>query len=321
MNKMKTIVKQITRSDLSSLILIMIVIVAFFTAMNSNYFSLRNLINILFSASTVGIVAVALSYLIISGGVDLSPGAIAAFSGVLVALLIKNGLQPLLAAIICLMVAAIIGFINSLLINYLKIEAFIVTLAGMSIYTGLAFILGNGRSIGILNKGFNYFGGGSLLGIPLSIYVFAVIFIIFLIILNRTRFGRMLYMIGGNEAAARLAGINPVRIRTILYMFTPVMGCLAGLIMAGRMNSGQPTALAGLAFAGITAGVVGGVRFGGGRGTLVGMLVGLLLIEAFNNGIAVLGVRSFWQQVASGLLLVVALVVDYFRNKRSLLQQ
>lgn len=321
MNKLKTIVKSITKSDLSSLILIMIVIVAFFTAMNSNYFSLKNLINILFSASAVGILAVALSYLIISGGVDLSPGAVAAFSGVLAALLMKNGLHPVLAAVICLIVAAVIGFINSLLINYLKIEAFIVTLAGMSIYTGLAFILGNGRSIGILNKGFNYFGGGSLLGIPISIYVFVVIFVIFLIILNRTRFGRMLYMIGGNEAAARLAGINPIRIRTILYMFTPVMGCLAGLIMAGRMNSGQPTALAGLAFAGITAGVVGGVRFGGGRGTLVGMLVGLLLIEAFNNGIAVLGVRSFWQQVASGLLLVVALVVDYFRNKRSLLQQ
>ncbi len=314
---MKTIVKKITRSDLSSLILIMIVIVAFFTVMNKNYFSLVNLINILFSASAVGIVAVALSYLIISGGVDLSPGAIAAFSGVFAALLMQKGLHPILASIICLIVAALIGFINSLLINYLKIEAFIVTLAGMSIYTGFGFILGNGRSIGILNKGFNYFGGGSLFGIPISIYVFAVIFVIFLIILNRTRFGRTLYMIGGNEAAARLAGINPVRIRTILYMFTPVMGCLAGLIMAGRMNSGQPTALTSLAFAGITAGVVGGVRFGGGKGTLVGMLVGLLLIESFNNGIAVLGVRSFWQQVASGLLLVVALVVDYFRNKRS----
>ena len=321
MNKIKTIGKKITKSDLSSLILIMIVIIAFFTAMNVNYFSLRNLINILFSASTVGIVAVALSFLIISGGIDLSPGAVAAFSGVLAALLMKNGFHPLLAAFVCLMVAAVIGFVNSLLINYLKIESFIVTLAGMSIYTGLAFILGNGRSIGILDAGFIFFGGGSILGIPISIYVFAVIFIIFLIILNRTRFGRMLYMIGGNEAAARLAGINPVRIRTMLYMLTPVMGCLAGLILSGRMNSGQPTAMAGLAFAGITAGVVGGVRFGGGRGTLVGMLVGLLLIEAFNNGIAVLGVRSFWQQVASGLLLVVALMVDYLRNKRSLLQQ
>lgn len=318
MNQIKAIGRKITRSEISSLILIIIIIVTFFTIINGNYFSLRNLINILFTASTVGIVAVPLTFLIISGGVDLSPGAVAAFSGVLVAKLMQLGIHPILAAILAIATAAIIGFINALLINYLKIDSFIVTLAGMSIYTGFAFILGGGRSVAIRDEGFIYFGGGKLLGIPLSVYIFTLVFVIFLIVLNRTRFGRMVYMIGGNENAARLAGINPIRIRTLLYMLTPIMGCLAGMIMAGRMNSGQPTSMGHITFAGITVAVVGGVRFGGGKGTLTGLLIGLILIESFNNGIAILGVSTFWQRVASGVLLILALSVDYFRKTKEL---
>lgn len=318
--KIKEIGRKIIGNDMSSLIIILIIVAALFTVINANFFSVRNLINILFTASTLGLVAVALTFLIISGGVDLSAGAVAAFSGVLVAILMREGIHPVLAGFICMLVALLIGFINSLFVNFLKMEAFIVTLAGMSVYGGLAFIIGNGRSVAIRDEGFIYFGGGRLFNIPISVYIFLVVFIIFLIILNRTRFGRMVYMIGGNENAARLAGLNPVRLRTILYMLTPLMGCLSGMIVAGRMNSGQPTAQAHLTFAAITAAVVGGVRFGGGKGTLTGMLVGLLLIESFNNGIALLGVRTFWQQVASGVLLLVALTVDYLRNRRTQLE-
>lgn len=314
---MKNIIKRVGKSEILGLIVIMFLVVGVFTALQPNYFTIRNLINILFSASTVGMVALGEAYLIIGGQIDLSPGAVAAFSGVLVAILLRGGMPTALAVIIVIVAAALIGILNSVMVNFLKMESFIVTLAAMSIFGGLAFIIGGGRSVAISNKSFIYFGAGTIFGVPISILIFILIFIILLIIITRTRFGRIIYMVGGNESAARLAGINPIRIKTVLYIITPVLASIAGMILAGRMNSGQPTAQAHLAFAAITAAIVGGVRFGGGKGTLTGCLAGILLIEAFNNGIAVLNVQTFWQQVASGLLLLVALAADFVRNLRS----
>ncbi|MDD5622627.1 MAG: ABC transporter permease [Actinomycetota bacterium] len=314
---MKKIIKKIQKNEQVSLIIILIAIVCVFTAIQPNYFSVRNLINILFSASIVGMVAFGETFLIIGGQIDLSPGAVAAFSGVLAAILLNAGVPMILTIFIVIAMAMLIGYLISLMINFLKMEPFIVTLAIMSVFTGLAFIIGGGRSIPITNKSFIYFGAGDIFGIPISIVIFAVIFVIFHIILTRTRFGRTVYMVGGNEAASRLAGINPKKIKTMLYLITPVMASIGGMILAGRMNSGQPTAQSHLMFGALTAAIVGGVRFGGGKGTLYGCLIGVLLLESFKNGIAVLNVQTFWQNVASGVLLIVALSADYARTARN----
>jgi ribose transport system permease protein len=314
---MKNIIGKITKFKQFPLIIVLIIVVGGLTAIQPNYFSVQNFIIILFSASIVGLVTIGQSYLIIAGQIDLSPGAIAAFSGVFGAVLLQKGLPTIVVIMMVIGMAALIGYINSVFVNVLKMDSFIVTVAAMSVFTGLSYIIGGGMSVAITNESFIYFGAGKIFGIPNSIIIFAIIFVIFLIILTRTRFGRSVYMIGGNETAARLAGINPKKVKLLLFMLTPVMASIGGMIVAGRMNSGQPSPQNYLMFGSITAAVVGGIKFGGGKGSLWGALTGVILLEAFNNGIAVLNISSFWQSVASGLLLIVALTVDYIRTTRS----
>jgi ribose transport system permease protein len=311
---MKGIINAIKRSEQIGLLIVLALIIISFTALEPNFFRLQNFINILFSASIVGLIVIGEALLIIGGQIDLSPGAVAAFSGVLAAILLGKSLPLLVVVIIVLLVAVTIGLFNSQLVNFLKIEPFIATLATMSVFRGLAYIVGGGTAVPIRHKAFIYFGVGRVFGIPISVIFFAVIAAVFLVILSRTRFGRNVYMIGGNETAARLAGLNPKRIKVVLYTISTVLASCGGMILAGRMNSGQPVAHSGLEFDALTIAILGGVRFVGGVGTLTGCMTALFIVESFKNGLLVLNVPVFWQQVARGVMLIVALSVDYIRN-------
>jgi ribose transport system permease protein len=209
-----------------------------------------------------------------------------------------------------------IGYINSLLVNRLKLEAFIATLATMSIFRGLAFIICGGKAVFVTNAAFLKMGSGRFFGIPIPVIIFLISFIVFIIILDRTRFGRNVYMVGGNATAARLAGINAQKLRTKIYMIAGGFAALGGILQAGRMSSGQPSTSEGLEFDAVTAVVLGGVAMSGGVGTLSGALIGLFIMQGFNNGLMMLNVPSFWQTVSRGLLLIVALSFDYIRNLR-----
>ena len=308
--------EMLLKSNSAILLLILIVVVIVFSVLNGNYFSTQNATNIFYSATTVGLLAIGETFLIIGGHIDLSNSALAAMSGVMVALLIKSGMPWPLAMLLVLLVGAVVGLINSTLANVFSIQPFIATLAVASICEGVGYIISDGRPIGVTNRSFINLGTYKLFGwIPVPVIILIVSFLVFGFILKKTTFGRKVYIIGGNAEAAHLAGINPKRISTVLYVLSSAIGALVGIILAARMHTGAPTAASGADIDAITAAVLGGVAFTGGKGTMVGCFIGLMIIQCFNTGLSVVGVSSFWQSVAKGLLLVFALVLDHFRMK------
>lgn len=287
-----------------------------FTALNKNFFSWANIVNILVAASLIGMVAIGHTYLIIAGQNDLSPGSLAAFSGVMVGLLLSFGMPVIVAIILTLAAAAVVGIFNAWMVNKIKLEAFIATLVTQSIIRGLAYIICDGKPIAISNQSFIKIGIARFLGIPLSVWLMIICFIVFGFILAKTKFGRSVYAIGGSAEAARLAGLNPKRIITICFIMIAVLTSLGGIVFASRMNAGQPAANINLEFDAITAVILGGVSFAGGVGSMGGTILGVILIQAFNTGLTMVNVPSFWQFVARGGLLLFALTTDYIRKEK-----
>ena len=307
-------VKRFIPGDKLILTVALIIVVAIFTSLNGNYFSWTNFVNILVAASLIGLVAIGHTYLIIAGQNDLSPGSVAAFTGVLCATLVSMGLPFVIAALITLAAGAAVGIFNSWMVNKIKIEAFIATLVTQFVFRGFAYILCDGRPVSITNSAYISIGATRILSIPLSVWIMLILILIFGLILAKTKFGRSVYAIGGNKDAARLAGLNPQRIVTILFVMMGIVTALGGIVFSSRMHSGQPAANVNLEFDAITAVVLGGVSFTGGVGDMVGTILGVILIQAFNTGLIMVNVPSFWQYVARGALLLFALTSDYIRK-------
>ncbi|MEA4898057.1 ABC transporter permease [Bacillota bacterium Meth-B3] len=322
---MKAQRRRVIAGDKLILLAAIAMVTALFSFLNRNYFGVVNLINILVASSLVGLVAIGHTYLIIAGQNDLSPGSVAAFSGVLAALLMQMGMNLPLTIVITLVAGALIGAFNAFMVNKIKLQAFIATLVTQSIVRGFAYILCGGKPIAIADKNFIALGklrfpdlsplGVDFAGIPLAVWIMLIAFSLFGFMLAKTRFGRSIYVIGGNQDAARLAGLNPHRIVLTAFMMMGVMCALGGIVFAARMNSGQPAANVNLEFDAITAVILGGVSFSGGMGTMGGTLLGVLLIQAFNTGLTMVQVDSFWQFVARGALLFFALTTDYLRKR------
>ncbi|GAA0181990.1 ABC transporter permease [Clostridium sediminicola] len=314
--KSMSYIKKILNSDKIGLIIALVIMIAIFASLSPHYFTPGNFMNILIAASLTGLVAVGESFLIISTYIDLSPGSVAAFSGVLCSVLLSTGLGTVPVIILVIIAGLCIGAFNAFFVNELKIEPFIASLAAMSIFRGLAYIICDGKPVFITNSTFLKIGVGRILGIPIPVIILLLTFIVFGIILSKTKLGRHTYIIGGNKNAARLAGINPKKVALKLYMIMGALSAIGGIILASRMTSGQPSAFVGLEFDGITAAVLGGMAFSGGVGTMFGTVLGVLILQGFNNGLLLLNVPSFWQYVARGLLLLAALSFDYFRSKK-----
>ncbi|MBE6904856.1 MAG: ABC transporter permease [Ruminococcaceae bacterium] len=299
------------------LVLIAAIVVVFivFTSINKNFLSWTNVINLFVAASLVGLVAIGHTYLIIAGQNDLSPGSLAAMSGVLAALLVSWGVPLWISVIITLVVGAGVGLFNAWMVNTIKLEAFIATLVTQSIVRGVAYILCGGKPVAISDPVFIYLGKVRFLRIPLSVWITILSVVFFGFILAKTKFGRSIYAIGGNKDAARLAGLNPQRIVAICFVMMGVLCGIGGIIFAARMNSGQPAANVNLEFDAITAVILGGVSFTGGVGSMGGTVLGIILIQAFNTGLIMVNVPTFWQYVARGALLLFALTSDYLRKR------
>ena len=302
----------------NNLVLIGAIIVVFilFTAINPNYLTWTNFVNLLVAASLVGIVAVGHTYLIIAGQNDLSPGSLCAFCGVAVALFLQWGLPIPVAILLTLCCGVLCGLFNAWMVNCIKLEAFIATLVTQTMVRGFAQLICDGRPVAMSNQSFIKIGTARFLSIPVSVWITIIAFIVFGFILARTRFGRSIYAIGGSAEAARLAGLNPRRIVTISFIIIGVLTALGGVVFAARMNAGQPSANVNLEFDAITAVILGGVSFAGGVGSMFGTVLGVLLIQAFGTGLIMVNVPSFWQSVAKGALLLAALTFDYIRKER-----
>lgn len=300
------------------LVLIGAIIVVFvlFTSLNSNFLSWQNMVNLLVAASLVGVVAVGHTYLIIAGQNDLSPGSLAAFCGVLVALLLSFNVPLVIAILITMAAGAVVGLFNAWMVNSIKLEAFIATLVTQAIVRGFAYIICDGKPIAVSNKNFIKLGTMRIIGLPIAVWLMIISFIVFGFILAKTKFGRSVYAIGGSSEAARLAGLNPKKIITICFVLISVLTAMGGIVFAARMNAGQPAANVNLEFDAITAVILGGVSFAGGVGSMGGTVLGVLLIQAFNTGLIMVNVPSFWQYVARGALLLFALTFDYIRKEK-----
>jgi ribose transport system permease protein len=296
------------------LIIAILVVFGTFTGFNENFLTRTNIINILVASSLVGLVAIGETYLIIAGHVDLSPGSLVAFSGVVSALLVSLGVPFYGAFIATILCGAFVGLTNACMVNVIKLEPFIATLVTQSIVRGFAYILCGGKPVPIRDAAFLEVSRTVFFGIPLSVWVAIVAFAIFGFILARTKFGRSIYAVGGNKVAARLAGLDPRRIMTACYVTMGMICATGGTVFAARMHSGQPAGNVSLEFDAITAVILGGVSFAGGVGTMGGTILGVILIQSFNTGLTMINVPSFWQYVARGGLLLFALASDYIRK-------
>ena len=302
------------KGDKLVLLLAIVAITIIFTILNKNYFTITNFVNILLATSLVGLIAIGHTYLIIAGLNDLSPGSLAAFAGVFAALLSSKGVPFFLVLIMTMIACGLVGIFNAFMVNRIHLDPFIATLVTQSIMRGVAYIISGGIAIAVTEVTFIAMGKTRLIGLPLPIWILIIAFIIFGYILSKTTFGRSIYAIGGNRDAARLAGLNPSKIVVISYIMMGVLCGLGGTVLAARMNSGQPSACVNLEFDAITAVILGGVSFLGGVGDMTGTVLGVILIQAFNTGLTMVNVPSFWQYIAKGMLLLIALTIDYIRK-------
>ena len=309
------------------IVVILFGLVALLSALtNGTFLQTQNLINVVRQTSVIALLGIGLTIVIISTGIDLSVGSVLALSAVVSTSLAQQpdatnlmypGLDvPVIVAVLAgLGVGALCGFINGSLIAGFRIAPFIATLGMFTAARGAALIYSDGRPISKLDPSFNWIGQGDILGIPVPIFLLIVVAVAAHIMLTRTRFGRYVYAIGGNEQAARVSGIAISRVKIGIYTISGLLAGLGGLILAGRIGSGNPTLGTGIELDAITAAVIGGASFAGGIGTVWGAVVGALIIGSLNTGLDILNVSPFAQQVVKGVIIVVAIIIDERKNR------
>ncbi|KGF27371.1 MULTISPECIES: ribose ABC transporter permease [Staphylococcus] len=290
--------------------LILLIIVV--SILNPSFLDLSNLLNLLRQISINGLIAFGMTFIILTGGIDLSVGSILALSSAFIALMITSGVDPIIALIIGVLIGFVLGAVNGLLVTKGNMAPFIATLATMTIFRGLTLVITDGNPITNLGDSylFQLFGKGYFIGIPVPAVTMIIVFVILLILLQKTTFGRHTYAIGGNEVAAKISGIKVNKIKILIYGISGLMSALAGGILTSRLNSAQPTAGTSYELDAIAAVVLGGTSLTGGKGRIVGTLIGVLIIGVLNNGLNLLGVSSFYQQVVKGVVILIAVLID-----------
>ena len=295
----------------------LIILILFVSVMNPTFLQPTNLLNLLRQLIINGFIALGMTFVILTGGIDLSVGSTLAITSAVFAGLLQSGMNTLLAIIIAIVLGLFLGLVNGLLITKGKLAPFIVTLATMTIYRGLTLVYTEGRPIAGPkdNFFFQFLGKGVFLGIPFPVILFAIVFLILWVILNKTPFGREVYAVGGNYKASYISGINTDKVMIWVYVISALMAVLSGLVLTSRLNSAQPTAGTAYEMDAIAAVVLGGTSMSGGAGSLTGTLLGILILGVLNNGLNLLGVSSFYQQIVKGIVILVAVLIDRKRNK------
>lgn len=298
-------------------LLALVVLIIFVSIMNPSFMAPTNLLNLLRQVSTNALIAFGMTFVIITGGIDLSVGSTLALSSALMAGMIASGLNPVLAMGMGVLLGAFLGACNGVMITKGKMAPFIATLATMTIYRGLTLVYTDGNPITGIGDSFifKYMGRGYLFGIPFPVVVMLLFFGVLYVLLHKMTFGRKTFALGGNEKAAFIAGIKSDRIKIAIYSISGLMAAVAGIIITSRLNSAQPTAGNAYEMDAIASVVLGGTSLSGGRGRLVGTLIGALIIGTLNNGLNLLGVSSFYQQVVKGVVIIIAVLLDR-KNKK-----
>jgi ribose transport system permease protein len=297
-----------------------VVLAIFFGIINPKFFSFNNLINIGKQISFIGLVAWAQTMIIISAGIDLSVGTMTAFLSVVMATIIRNHSSSpsgvLIAILVCLLISLVVGVVKGFIIGKLNIPPFIATLGFMSIFAGGALTFTRGTTVfGLESDLFIEIGNGDIFGIPYSVLIMIAFLILTYVVLRKTRLGLFTYSIGGNEQATRWAGINIVKYKIYIYTSATFMVAIAAILMTSRVNSGQPLLGKGLELQSIAAVCIGGTSLFGGIGTVVGTLFGVILMGILRNGLNILGVSSFIQEMIIGVVILIAVFVSLQRRR------
>ena len=295
-------------------LLALVVLVILVTIMSPTFVSPANLLNLLRQVSINAVIAFGMTFVILTGGIDLSVGSILALSGAVTASMLASGFAAPLALLAGLVLGAIFGLLNGILIAYGKAAPFIATLATMTIFRGATYVFTNGNPItgAKMNSSvlFPFMGRGYLLGIPFPIIIMLVAYGVLFVLLHKTSFGRKTYALGGNETAARIAGVRTKMVTMLIYTISGLMAAIAGIILTSRLSSAQPDAGTSYEMDAIAAVVLGGTSLAGGKGRIFGTLIGALIIGTLNNGMNLLGISSFYQQIVKGIVILIAVLLD-----------
>jgi ribose transport system permease protein len=278
------------------------------------FVSAKNILNVLRQISTNLYVAVAMTILFIAGGIDLSVGSIIAVVGVFAATLVGFGIPPVMVVFLALVAGSCVGFVNGTIISRTTLNPFLVTFSMASVLRGAAYIYTGGTTVRIDNRKFINIGTGYLGFVPLPVIYLFILLIIIYFLMNKSRMGRHIYATGGNEVAAKFAGINVRRIHLFSYVFSGLMAAMSSIIITTRSYSGNPTAGEGAEMDAIAAVALGGTSMAGGNGFVGGTVIGALIIGVMNNGLNLMGIDSFWQMSLKGLLILTAVYVDYLKR-------
>lgn len=299
-------------------LLVMCIFLIVFPTTRTTFMTPKNVFNILRQNASNLFLATGMTMVIILGGIELSVGSVIALSGVVAAGCVINfGLPEIVGFLAAIAVGAVVGMFNGIVICKTDIPPFIVTLASMNITKGIALVLTGGSPIRCMTDAFKFPGAGYVGPVPTPVILMIIVFIIAAFMINRTQLGRHIYAVGGNAQAAKFSGINVQKVKFIVYTYTGIMSGIAGVVVASRLYSGQPTAGDGAEMDAIAAVVVGGTSMSGGSGRLGGTLIGVLIIGVLNNGLNLLGVDSNWQYIVKGLVILLAVYVDFIRNKKA----
>lgn len=311
-NRKKLLSKEWLIEQKSLIALLFLVVVVSF--LNPNFFTVDNLLNILRQTSVNAIIAVGMTLVILTAGIDLSVGSVLALCGAFAATLVAMEVPVLIAVPTALLAGAALGAISGIIIAKGKVQAFIATLVTMTLLRGVTMVYTDGRPIstGFTDTAdtFAWFGTGYALGIPVPVWLMVVVFAGAWYLLNHTRFGRYVYAVGGNESATRLSGINVDRVKIGVYAICGLLASLAGIIVTSRLSSAQPTAGMGYELDAIAAVVLGGTSLMGGKGRIMGTLIGALIIGFLNNALNLLDVSSYYQMIAKAVVILLAVLVD-----------
>nr|WP_246064827.1 ABC transporter permease [Melghirimyces algeriensis] len=291
--------------------------VALMSILTPHFFTYFNLINVVRQVSFIGIVAMGVTFVIITKGIDLSSGSVIALVSVMAASFAQGGHSLVVPILIGLGIGALTGLINGTIATKGMIPPFIATLGMMTAARGMALLYSNGRPIGNLTDSFLFMGSGDLLGLPFPIIMFLVMGLISHLLLNNTKFGKSTYAIGGNEQAARICGINVDRHLILVYTYAGFLTGIAALMLTARISAGQPSMGVMYELDAIAAAVIGGTSLTGGIGTIPGTMIGALIIGVLNNGLDLMNVSSYWQQILKGIIIVTAVLIDSRKNRKS----
>ena len=319
-NKSENFLHSTIRSFNANYFIIYVVITLFvlLSIVTDSFLTSTNLINVLRQISMVSIVSAGMFFCMVGGGIDLSAGTTAGFTGIVFAdLIVNQNFSPVFAIIICLLLGSLIGFFNGFLVSYFNFMPFVATCGMMFVAQGLAFLWTNSYPVLDLPPEIEFIGRGYLFGIPFPLYIVLAVFLILFIISEKTSYGRFLFASGGNAEAAYLSGINVKKVRLISYVICSTLVAVATIILCGRLDSAQPGNGSNWAFEAITACVLGGTSMNGGKGKVLGVLMGAIFVGMLTNGMTLLNINSNLQISIRGIVLIIAVGSDIYKTMKN----